>query len=118
MFVYGLRVVSLPLLIFVAMNGSLFWLYVFAVIFGFTFIANMAPTVGIVRNHYGLASTGVLVGWLLLSHQIGGAAGTYLGGLIYEAAGGYAPVFILMAVAALFGAVFSLGIKRPRSQLE
>jgi MFS family permease len=114
--VYGLRVISLPLLIFVALNGSLIWLYVFAVIFGFTFIANMAPTVGIVRNHYGLASTGVLVGWLLLSHQIGGAAGTYLGGVIYEAAGGYGPVFILMAVAALFGTAFSLGIKQPPPQ--
>lgn len=114
-FVYGLRVVSLPLLIFVALNGSLFWLYVFAVIFGFTFIANMAPTVGIVRSHYGLASTGILVGWLLLGHQIGGAAGTYLGGLIYETAGGYEPAFVLMAAAALLGAVFSLGIKQPRS---
>jgi MFS family permease len=115
-FVYGLRVVSLPLLIFVALDANLFWLYVFAVIFGFTFIANMAPTVGIVRERYGLASTGVLVGWLLLGHQIGGAVGTYLGGLIYEAVGGYGPVFVLMAAVALFGAAVSLGIKRPRSQ--
>ncbi len=82
------------------------------------FIANMAPMVSIVRSNHGLASTVVLVGWLLLAHQVGGAAGTYLGGLIYEAAGGYAPVFILMAVAALFGPGFSLSIKRLRSQLE
>jgi MFS family permease len=109
--IYSLRVLSLPLLIVVAENGSLLLLYAFALMFGLTFIANMAPTAGIVRERYGLSSTGALMGWLLLTHQVGGAIGTYLGGLIYEIAGGYAPAFVLMTIAAGIGATISLGIR-------
>ena len=114
--IYGLRALSLPLLVFVLGSGDLVLLYIFAVVFGFTFIANMAPTVGIVRTRYGLLSTGVLVGWLLLTHQIGGAAGTYLGGLIYDGSGSYALAFVLMAAAALVGALVSLGIREARTE--
>lgn len=114
--IYGLRALSLPLLVFVVGSGDLVLLYAFALVFGFTFIANMAPTVGIVRARFGLLSTGVLVGWLLLTHQIGGAAGTYLGGLIYDGSGSYAPAFVLMAAAALVGALVSLGIKEARTE--
>ncbi len=109
--VYGLRVVSLPMLMIVAVNASVLWLYIFALIFGFTFIANMAPTVGIIRERYGVASTGTLVGWLLLGHQVGGAAGTYLGGLIYETTQSYMLAFVVMALAALIGVSFTLGMR-------
>lgn len=109
--VYGLRVVSLPMLMIVAVNASVLWLYIFALIFGFTFIANMAPTVGIIRERYGVASTGTLVGWLLLGHQVGGAAGTYLGGLIYEITQSYMLAFVVMALAALIGVSFTLGMR-------
>lgn len=113
--IYGLRALSLPLLVLVVGSGNLVLLYLFAVVFGLTFIANMAPAVGIVRARYGLLSTGVLVGWLLLTHQVGGAAGTYLGGLIYDGSGSYAPAFALMAAAALVGALVSLGIREERT---
>jgi MFS family permease len=111
---YGLRALSLPLLILVAGSDDLVLLYLFALVFGFTFIANMAPTVGVVRARYGLASTGTLVGWLLLVHQVGGAAGTYLGGLIYDVSGSYTPAFLLMTVAAGIGAAISFGIRESR----
>jgi predicted MFS family arabinose efflux permease len=111
--VYGLRLLSFPLLILVAANGSLLLLYIFAVVFGFTFIANMAPTVGIVRGHYGVSATGAIMGWLLLTHQIGGAAGTYLGGLIYESTGGYTAAFVVMAATAGIAAAISLVMREP-----
>lgn len=114
--VYGMRALSLPLLVLVVGSGDLVLLYLFALLFGFTFIANMAPAVGIIRARYGLLSTGVLVGWLLLTHQIGGAAGTYAGGLIYDSTGSYSPAFLLMAGAALVGALVSLGIREPRDR--
>lgn len=106
--VYGLRVASLPLLLFVTADSGLFWLYLFAIVFGFTFIANMAPAMGIIRGTYGVAATSLLVGWLLFGHQIGGAAGTYAGGILYEVTGGYDAAFILMATVALVGAAFTL----------
>lgn len=111
--IYGLRALSFPLLIIVAGNESLLLLYVFAVVFGLTFIANMAPAASIVRGRYGVGSTGTIMGWLLLTHQIGGAAGTYLGGLIYEDTGSYVAAFVLMAVAAGVGAIISFGITEP-----
>lgn len=112
-FVYGLRVVSLPLLLVVAKTGSIALLYVFAILFGVTFIANMAPTASLVRGNYGLASTGAIMGWLLLTHQIGGAAGTYLGGVIYDATGGYPAAFLLMTAVALIGTVINVFIREP-----
>lgn len=111
--VYGLRVLAFPLLIVVSANGSTLLLYIFAVVFGFTFIANMAPTAGIVRQRYGVSLTGAVMGWLLLTHQIGGAAGTYLGGLLYESTGSYVMAFALMGGAASIGTAISLGIREP-----
>jgi len=110
-------VLSFPLLLVVADNGNLVLLYTFALVFGLTFIANMAPTAGIIRERYGVASTGVIMGWLLLTHQLGGAAGTYLGGLLYGLAGSYALTFILMAAMALAGTVLSLFITEQNRHL-
>ena len=115
--VYGLRVLSFPLLLVVADNGNLVLLYIFALVFGLTFIANMAPTAGIIRERYGVASTGIIMGWLLLTHQLGGAAGTYLGGLLYGLVGSYALTFIIMAAMALAGTVLSLFIKEQNRHL-
>lgn len=112
--VYGLRVVSFPMLFVVALNDSVLWMFVFAAIFGVTFIANMAPAVGIIRDGYGTAATGRLVGWLLFGHQLGGAAGTYLGGLIYELTHSYTLAFAIMALGALVAVCFTLGIRAPR----
>lgn len=111
--VYGLRIVSFPILLAVGVTGDTFWLFAFAAVFGVTFIANMAPAVRIVRTRYGTGGTGMLVGWLLFGHQLGGAAGTYLGGLIYEMNHSYTMAFVIMALGAFVAVCFTLAIRAP-----
>ncbi|MGH3326418.1 MAG: MFS transporter [Streptomycetales bacterium] len=114
---YGLRVLAFPMLLLFMVEANVLWLVSFAIIFGLTFIANMAPAVRIVRDTYGMEATGRLIGWLLFGHQIGGAAGTYLGGLIYKETHSYELAFILMILVAFLGVCFTIHL-RPWQQVN
>ncbi|MGH3343246.1 MAG: MFS transporter [Carbonactinosporaceae bacterium] len=107
---YGLRVLAFPILL-APTADNVFWLVLFAIIFGLTYIANMAPTVRIARDTYGVGATGGVIGWLLFGHQIGGASGTYLGGLIYKETHSYQLAFIIMMLVALLGVCFTLRLR-------
>jgi len=56
--------------------------YLFAASLGFTWLATVPPTAGIVGKLFGTRYLGTLFGLTLLSHQIGGFLGAYLGGLV------------------------------------
>jgi hypothetical protein len=55
--------------------------YIFAAGLGFTWLATVPPTAAIVGKLFGVRYLGTLFGLTLLSHQIGGFLGAYLGGL-------------------------------------
>nr|HMN57367.1 MFS transporter [Ottowia sp.] len=55
--------------------------YVFAIGLGLTWLATVPPTAGIVGKLFGVRYLGTLFGLTLLSHQIGGFLGAWLGGL-------------------------------------
>jgi MFS family permease len=55
--------------------------YLFAAGLGFTWLATVPPTAAIVGKLFGVRYLGTLFGMTLLSHQIGGFFGAYLGGL-------------------------------------
>jgi predicted MFS family arabinose efflux permease len=56
-------------------------LYVFAAGLGFTWLATVPPTAAIVGKLFGIRYLATLFGLTLLSHQIGGFLGAWLGGL-------------------------------------
>jgi hypothetical protein len=56
---------------------------------GFTWLATVPPTAAIVGKLFGVRYLATLFGLTLLSHQIGGFLGAYLGGLAYENSGNY-----------------------------
>ena len=56
--------------------------YVFAASLGFTWLATVPPTAGLVGKLFGTRHLGTLFGLTLFSHQIGGFLGAYLGGLV------------------------------------
>ncbi len=58
--------------------------YIFAASLGFTWLATVPPTAGLVGKLFGTRYLGTLFGLTLLSHQIGGFLGAYLGGLAFE----------------------------------
>ena len=59
--------------------------YLFAAGLGFTWLATVPPTAAIVGKLFGVRYLATLFGLTLLSHQIGGFLGAYLGGLAIDA---------------------------------
>lgn len=63
--------------------------YLFAAGLGFTWLATVPPTAAIVGKLFGVRYLGTLFGLTLLSHQIGGFLGAWLGGLSITQFGDY-----------------------------
>lgn len=63
--------------------------YIFAAGLGFTWLATVPPTAAIVGKLFGVRYLGTLFGVTLLSHQIGGFFGAYLGGIALTRFGDY-----------------------------
>ena len=55
----------------------------FAAALGFTWLATVPPTAGLVGKLFGMRYLATLFGLTLLSHQIGGFFGAWLGGLAF-----------------------------------
>ena len=91
--------------------------YVFAAALGFTWLATVPPTAGLVGKLFGPRYLGTLFGLTLLSHQIGGFFGAWLGGLALERSGDYTWMWYLDMGLALVAAVANLPIRErsPRA---
>jgi len=79
--------------------------YLFAAGLGFTWLATVPPTAAIVGKLFGIRYLGTLFGLTLLSHQIGGFLGAWLGGLAITRYGDYTWMWyadIALATAAAF----------------
>ena len=76
---------------------------VFAAVIGFTYLSTVPPTVGLVAKFFGPRYMATLFGVVMLSHQVGGFLGAWLGGKAFEATGAYDWMWyadIVLAVAA------------------
>ena len=88
--------------------------YVFAIGLGLTWLATVPPTAGIVGKLFGVRYLGTLFGLTLLSHQIGGFLGAWLGGLAITRFGNYGWMWGADIVLALLAAVINLPIREAR----
>jgi MFS family permease len=80
--------------------------YIFAVGLGLTWLATVPPTATIVGKLFGMRYLATLFGLTLLSHQVGGFLGAYLGGLTVAHFGDYQWMWYAdMALAAAAGLV-------------
>jgi predicted MFS family arabinose efflux permease len=78
--------------------GEPWQLYVFAGLFGATFFTTAPLSSTLVGQLFGPAHHGALFGVANLFHGAAGALGAYAGGLVFDAAGSYRPVFLLAAI--------------------
>ncbi len=76
--------------------------YIFAATLGFTWLATVPPTAGLVGKLFGTHYLSTLFGFTLLSHQLGGFLGAWLGGLAIVRNGDYS--WMWYADIALAGA--------------
>ena len=91
--------------------------YSFAVGLGLTWLATVPPTAAIVGKLFGVRYLSTLFGLTLLSHQIGGFLGAYLGGLALVRFGDYQWMWYADMALAAAAAVINLPIRESRIAL-
>jgi predicted MFS family arabinose efflux permease len=88
--------------------------YVFAGVLGVTWLATVPPTAGLVGKLFGVRYLATLFGLTLLSHQIGGFYGAWLGGLAISRFGDYTWMWYADALLATIAALSNLPIREAR----
>jgi MFS family permease len=78
---------------------------------GFTWLATAPPTAALVGKLFGIRYLATLFGLTLLSHQIGGFLGAYLGGLVFDANNDYQWMWWADIVLSAMAALINLPIK-------
>jgi len=109
---YGSR--SLLVLLYLAAPKVEWTFYLFAVGLGFTWLATVPPTAGVVGKLFGVRYLATLFGLTLFSHQIGGFFGAWLGGIAIALHGDYTWMWYADASLAAFAALVNLPIKEPK----
>jgi MFS family permease len=85
--------------------------YIFAGALGFTWLATVPPTAGLVGKLFGVRYLATLFGMTLLSHQIGGFFGAWLGGLAVVHTGDYSWMWYADMALAAAAALINLPIR-------
>lgn len=88
--------------------------YAFAVGLGLTWLATVPPTAAIVGKLFGIRYLATLFGFTLLSHQVGGFLGAYLGGIAITHFGDYRWMWYADMAPAAAAAMINLPIREAR----
>jgi predicted MFS family arabinose efflux permease len=106
---YGSR--ALLIAMYLAAPKTEWTFYIFATGLGFTWLATVPPTAALVGKLFGIRYLATLFGLTLLSHQIGGFLGAYLGGLAFTANGDYQWMWWADIALSGMAAIINLPIK-------
>ena len=87
----------------------------FACGIGFTYLSTVPPTIGLVIKFYGPRYVATLFGVAMLSHQVGGFLGAWLGGKAFEASGNYDWMWWADAALCLMAAAVHLPIREAKT---
>src|SRR5688572_22877986 len=85
--------------------------YLFAAVLGFTWLATVPPTAGLIGKLFGVRYRATLFGLATLTHQIGGFFGAWLGGRALTAFGDFAWMWYADIALALAAAFINLPIR-------
>jgi MFS family permease len=104
--VFALRAASL---FFLASVRETWQLYLFSVFFGATFFTTAPLSSTLVGELFGACHHGAIFGSVNLFHHLAGGLGAWAGGLTFDLAGSYRPIFLasgaVVAASALVGAL-------------
>lgn len=110
--IYASRAVIVA--IYVLMPKTALNVYLFAGALGFTWLATVPPTSGLVGKLFGIRYLATLFGLTLLSHQLGGFLGAWLGGIALAQTGNYEWIWYADITLALLAAAANLPIREAR----
>jgi MFS family permease len=105
--VYLLRLAAFSMLFLVR---DPFLLLVVAAIGGVGMSGSLAMTSALTGDIFGRFSVGSIFGLIFLSHQTGASLGSWLGGFLFDATGGYGAAFGVAGALLLTAAILSLSI--------
>jgi len=105
---------AVAVLIYMAAPKEPWTFYLFAAVLGLTWLATVPPTAGLTAKLFGVRYLATLFGLTLLSHQIGGFFGAWLGGLAVTNTGSYTWMWWADAVLAVAAALINLPIKEAK----
>jgi MFS family permease len=117
--VYAVRGVAV--LLFLAAPKTPTVMLLFAAVMGVTFLSTVPPTAGLVAKFFGPGNMAMLFGVVMLSHQVGGFLGAWLGGVVYARTGSYdwiwyADVLLAFAAALIHLPIDERPLPRPAAQ--
>ncbi len=106
--IYAVR--GLAVLLFLIAPKTEFVMLTFAAVMGLTFLSTVPPTAGLVVKFFGPSRMGTLFGIVMVSHQVGGFLGAYMGGKAFEWTGSYDWMWYADIVLAVGAALIHLPI--------
>jgi predicted MFS family arabinose efflux permease len=114
--VYGSRAAIVA--IYIVMPKTAINIYLFAAVLGMTWLATVPPTAGLVGKLFGTRYLATLFGLTLVSHQVGGFLGAWLGGIVLSRTDSYAWMWYVDIALALMAALVNLPIREQRLQAQ
>ncbi len=113
--IYGIRAVAIACYLMAPRTSLTF--YLFAAVLGVSWLATVPPTAGLVGKLFGTRYLATLFGLTLLSHQIGGFFGAWLGGLAVARSGNYDWMWYADIALATAAALVNLPIREAQPKL-
>ncbi|MEK9692771.1 MAG: MFS transporter [Rhodospirillaceae bacterium] len=109
---------SLIMMAFFLAPVSQMSVYIFASLIGLLWLATVPLTAGIISTMFGPRYMATLYAIAFLSHQIGGALSTWMGGVVRDATGSYELWWWFIILGGALAALFHLPIKeKPVARL-
>ena len=81
--------------------------YLFAAIFGFTWLGTVPLTNGVVAGIFGVKHLAMLSGFVFFFHQLGSFFGSWLGGYLFDRTGSYQLVWLITIGLSVISVVMS-----------
>jgi MFS family permease len=102
---------AIAVLLYLAAPKTPLTFYTFAVVLGFTWLATVPPTAGLIGKLFGVRYLATLFGLTTFTHQIGGFLGASLGGLAMAKFGDFSWMWYADAALATAAALINLPIR-------
>ena len=108
-FIYFTR--ALATLAFISFPVTAASAIAFGAVSGLAWLSTVPPTSSLVAIMFGTRWMATLYGFAFVSHQVGGFLGVWLGGVVYDYAGSYNPVWYLSIAFGVMSAIINLPIR-------
>ncbi len=97
-------------------SQDLWMLYLFALVFGFSFGGLTPPLTALIGDTFGLRNIGMILGMLEIGWGIGSAIGPAIGGIVFDISKNYSMAFLGGAAAMLVTTLLITLLRQERSR--